>query len=86
MKGWKKLVLSTLMSRSIESGANQESRWGGVVNAVDISDVVAVYGGRLSIFQRSRGDVGIPVLGVFELGNVCHVLGCASLTAWGNKS
>jgi hypothetical protein len=30
MKGWKKLVLRTLRMRSMESGANQESRWGAV--------------------------------------------------------
>lgn len=30
MKGWKKLVLSTLASMSIETGANHESRMGGV--------------------------------------------------------
>jgi hypothetical protein len=30
MKGWKKLVLSTLTSISIESGANHESRCGAV--------------------------------------------------------
>lgn len=44
MKGWKNVFLNTLTMRSIDSGANQESRSGGVVYGVAIvSAIMSAY-------------------------------------------
>lgn len=40
MNGWKNVLLNTLTIRSIESGANHESRCGGVVYGEDMLDGV----------------------------------------------
>lgn len=46
IKGWKKVVLKTLTMRSTESGANHESRCGGVL-----------YGGGIVGSESSRGTL-----------------------------
>jgi hypothetical protein len=55
IKGWKKLVLRTLIKRSIDSGANQESRWGGVA-----------YGGIFNSADMFRGRLRFAVVQTFE--------------------
>jgi hypothetical protein len=55
IKGWKKVVLKTLTMRSIESGANQESRCGGVLYGGGIVKS-ASGGGRFEMWLVAAGE------------------------------
>lgn len=68
MNGWKKLVLRTLTRRSMDRGANQESRWGGIAYGDDVLPVCITAGRRESIEMlvlvrmcQGREELGVLV-------------------------